>query len=92
MIKEIKVIGNKATVILSSETEGTIGYDYVILTERQRLLRRGAGALFKFKFHFMDKIFIKSLHDKWVCQVFCVSFKKNLWGGKPPRLCLHTLL
>lgn len=34
MIKEVKVIGNKATVIFSSETEGAIGYDYVILTER----------------------------------------------------------
>ena len=22
---------------------------------------------------------------KWVCQVFCVSFEKIFWGGKPPQ-------
>ncbi|WP_243138811.1 TraX family protein, partial [Hungatella hathewayi] len=22
----------------------------------------------------------------WVCQVFCVSFKKIFWGGEPPHL------
>ena len=28
----------------------------------------------------------------WVCQVFCVSFKKIFWGGEPPHLYHPTLL
>ena len=34
MISNVKVTGNKATVILSGETEGASGYDYVISTDR----------------------------------------------------------
>ena len=34
MISEVKVVGNKATVILSGESEGASGYDYVISTDR----------------------------------------------------------
>lgn len=29
---------------------------------------------------------------QWVCQVFCVSFKKIFWGGEPPHLYHPTLL
>ena len=34
MIQEVKVVGNNATVILSGESEGAAGYDYVISTDR----------------------------------------------------------
>ena len=34
MISDVKVVGNKATVILSGESEGASGYDYVISTDR----------------------------------------------------------
>ena len=34
MISNVKVVGNKATVILSGESEGAAGYDYVISTDR----------------------------------------------------------
>ena len=34
MISSVKVVGNKATVILSGESEGASGYDYVISTDR----------------------------------------------------------
>ena len=34
MISEVKVTGNKATVVLSSEADGAAGYDYVISTDR----------------------------------------------------------
>ncbi len=30
MISDVKVVGNKATVVLSGEVEGAVGYDYVI--------------------------------------------------------------
>ena len=28
----------------------------------------------------------------WVCQVFCVSFKKIFWGGSPPHSYIAKLL
>ena len=34
MISDVKVVGNKATVILSGEAEGAAGYDYVISTDK----------------------------------------------------------
>ena len=34
MISSVKVVGNKATVILSGDTDGAAGYDYVISTDR----------------------------------------------------------
>ena len=34
MISNVKVVGNKATVILSDEAEGASGYDYVISTSK----------------------------------------------------------
>ena len=34
MISNVKVTGNKATVILSGDTDGAAGYDYVISTDR----------------------------------------------------------
>ena len=34
MIQEVRVSGNNATVVLSGETEGATGYDYVISTDR----------------------------------------------------------
>lgn len=36
-----------------------------------------------------DKI---NLHYSWVCQVFCVSFKKIFWGGSPPHSYIAKLL
>ena len=34
MISSVKVVGNKATVVLSGDSEGAAGYDYVISTDR----------------------------------------------------------
>ena len=34
MISDVKVVGNRATVILSGEAEGAAGYDYVISTDK----------------------------------------------------------
>ena len=34
MIEKVNVVGNKATVILSGETEGAVGYDYVISRDK----------------------------------------------------------
>ncbi len=34
MISNVKVVGNKATAILSGEADGAAGYDYVISTDR----------------------------------------------------------
>ena len=34
MISSVKVVGNQATAILSGDSEGAAGYDYVISTDR----------------------------------------------------------
>ena len=34
MIERVDVVGNKATVVLSSDCDGAVGYDYVISTDR----------------------------------------------------------
>ena len=34
MITKVNVTGNQATVILSGDSEGAAGYDYVISTDR----------------------------------------------------------
>ena len=34
MISSVKVVGNKATAILSGDSDGAAGYDYVISTDR----------------------------------------------------------
>ena len=34
MISNVKVVGNKATVVLSDEVDGASGYDYVISTDK----------------------------------------------------------
>ena len=40
MISNVKVVGNKATVILSGEVEGAAGYDYVISTDRDCIVNK----------------------------------------------------
>ena len=47
MISNVKVVGNKATVILSGESEGAAGYDYVISTDRDCITNKDYDAVNK---------------------------------------------
>ena len=47
MISNVKVVGNKATVILSGEVEGAAGYDYVISTDRDCITNKDYDAVNK---------------------------------------------
>ena len=47
MISDVKVVGNKATVILSDEVEGASGYDYVISTDRDCITNKDYDAVNK---------------------------------------------
>ena len=47
MISSVKVVGNKATVILSGESEGAAGYDYVISTDRDCITNKDYDAVNK---------------------------------------------
>ena len=47
MISNVKVTGNKATVILSGETEGASGYDYVISADRDCITNKNYDAVNK---------------------------------------------
>ena len=47
MISSVKVVGNKATVILSGEAEGASGYDYVISTDRDCITNKNYDSISK---------------------------------------------
>ena len=47
MISNVKVVGNKATVILSDEVEGASGYDYVISTDKDCITNKDYTAVNK---------------------------------------------
>ena len=47
MISSVKVVGNKATVILSGDSEGAAGYDYVISTDRDCITNKDYAAVNK---------------------------------------------
>ena len=47
MISNVKVVGNKATVILSGETEGAAGYDYVISKDRDCITNKDYASVNK---------------------------------------------
>ena len=47
MISNVKVVGNKATVILSDEVDGASGYDYVISTDRDCITNKNYASVNK---------------------------------------------
>ena len=47
VISNVKVVGNKATVILSGESDGASGYDYVISTDRDCITNKDYDAVNK---------------------------------------------
>ena len=47
MISSVKVVGNKATALLSGDTEGAAGYDYVISTDRDCITNKNYDSISK---------------------------------------------
>ncbi|NSC43764.1 hypothetical protein G4441_08245, partial [Blautia wexlerae] len=47
MISSVKVVGNKATAILSGDSEGAAGYDYVISTDRDCITNKDYDSINK---------------------------------------------
>ena len=47
MISSVKVVGNKATAILSGDSEGAAGYDYVISTDRDCITNKNYDSISK---------------------------------------------
>ena len=47
MISSVKVVGNKATVILSGDSDGAAGYDYVISTDRDCITNKDYASVNK---------------------------------------------
>ena len=47
IISSVKVAGNKATVILSGEADGAVGYDYVISTDRDCITNKNYDSISK---------------------------------------------
>ena len=51
MISSVKVVGNKATAILSGDSEGAAGYDYVISTDRDCITNKDYDSINKIFIH-----------------------------------------
>jgi len=47
VISNVKVVGNKATVILSGDSEGAAGYDYVISTDKDCITNKNYDSISK---------------------------------------------
>ena len=47
MITKVNVTGNKATVVLSGDTDGAAGYDYVISTDRDCITNKDYDSISK---------------------------------------------
>ena len=79
MISDVKVVGNKATVILSGEAEGATGYDYVISKDRDCINNKNYASV--------NKNQVKTLTDfTYVGQgtyyAYCHAWKRGADGKK----------
>ena len=79
MISDVKVVGNKATVILSGDSEGAAGYDYVISTDRDCITNKDYTSVNKNQVS-------TSTTFKYVQQgvyyAYCHAWKRNENGKK----------
>ena len=79
IISDVKVVGNKATVILSGEAEGATGYDYVISKDRDCINNKNYASV--------NKNQVKTLTDfTYVGQgtyyAYCHAWKRGADGKK----------
>ena len=79
MISSVKVVGNKATVILSGEAEGATGYDYVISKDRDCINNKNYASV--------NKNQVKTTTDFTYVQqgtyyAYCHAWKRGADGKK----------
>ena len=79
MISEVNVTGNKATVILSGDVDGAVGYDYVISTDRDCITNKDYVAV--------NKNQVKTTTDFTYVQqdtyyAYCHAWKRGADGKK----------
>ena len=79
MIQSVKVVGNKATVILSGETEGATGYDYVISTDKDCITNKDYDKVNKNVLN-TDTTFTYVQQD--VYYAYCHAWKRGADGKK----------
>ncbi len=79
MITSVKVVGNKATAILSGDSEGAAGYDYVISTDRDCITNKDYASVNKNQIQ-------TSTTFKYVQQgtyyAYCHAWKRDANGKK----------
>ena len=79
MISSVKVVGNKATAILSGEADGATGYDYVISTDRDCINNKNYASI--------NKNQVKTTTDFTYVQqgtyyAYCHAWKRGADGKK----------
>ena len=79
MISDVKVVGNKATVILSGEAEGASGYDYVISTDRDCITNKDYASVNKNQVQTSTTF---KYVQKGVYYAYCHAWKRDENGKK----------
>ena len=79
MISDVKVVGNKATVILSGDAEGASGYDYVISTDRDCITNKNYDSISKNQVQTSTTF---KYVNKGVYYAYCHAWKRDENGKK----------
>ena len=79
VIEKVNVVGNKATVVLSGESEGAIGYDYVISTDKNCITSKNYNAVNKNKLTTTTDF---TYVEQDVYYAYCHSWKRGENGEK----------
>ena len=79
MITDVKVVGNKATVVLSGESEGAVGYDYVISKDKDCITNKNYAVVNRNKLT-TDTTF--QYVDQGVYYAYCHAWTRDENGKK----------
>lgn len=88
MISDVKVVGNKATVILSGDAEGASGYDYVISTDRDCITNKDYDSISKNQVQTSTTF---KYVNKGVYYAYCHAWTRDENGKKVFGECIQCL-
>ena len=79
VISDVKVVGNKATVVLSEDVDNATGYDYVISTDRDCITNKNYTSISKNQVQTSTTF---KYVDKGVYYAYCHAWKRDENGKK----------
>ena len=74
MISSVKVVGNQATAILSGDSEGAAGYDYVISTDRDCITNKDYDSVTRIRFRLLLHL---NMYSRATYYAYCHAWKRD---------------